>query len=1197
MDHSRYEIWQRQLADIGGTNPLLQFEISTLGQLDLYRAHPSGLAQLTTAKSANLSSLVREEVALGRALSVTKKIQRKADRIEDNFGVPAAFVAAGLLRYQQRGLPILLWRTHILKHGTDFELRLSALPEINPAVAEIVRKYRADFRESDLLAICAGQSDLLPVGVMSLLAEYLQPSDSELEKLLVLGNFVPDLVRLQLQPIDLAAGAAGYLFEQKQLSIQPSVTPLTLVQNADHSQVEILEKANSGKSFAVQTLPGCGYLQTVVNLLANLALDGKRALVVAPRKQTLDELSERLSQAGLPGLVVRESDSWSDAVAAISRNEKAVPGDLVSARARNQQLTKEVEQYFKSISEPDELLAISLMDCISQLAELAASNQPPTNSARVKQELLPQIRNVIEPLLSQAHEAGLFSYQPTTNPWFGARFSSQAEIDRALAAARELAGENWRVVSYQISKYLSDLDLTRCDSVEQWSEQLRLLLGIRYTLDRFLPTVFEHPLADLIAATAPRGTTSDLSGAQRRRYKKLAKEFIRPGSSVPNLHQGLVAAKEQREAWERFSQTSAPPFVPLGLADVQAKFESVVQVLNLLQQHLDPNPDVPLLTRLPLSQLGEKLELLATNTELLLRLEERRPITEKLESLGLSQFVREVSEGSPSLEQVKREFELSWWQSALESIIGRNPGLLEYSAEKLALLELNFEQSGNQLVEQGVLSTQHALAERWRSGIQRHPASADKLRAQLRTRSLSLRDGALAGGELWNSLACAVALSPYRISQLSKAEKFDTLLILDAASTGVAEVLPALSLAEQVIAFGDPVIAAPENFDTVARVASEKELPERDSAYQLIAEEFEQLIISRNWRISGQVLGKYLNQTFYQNQLVLEPTPAMLFGEHNFEHFEVTENASAVSADGSAESLPAEVEQVVQLVLSHARWTPDESLMVVSASKLHAERIEERVAQEVAKQPELAEFFDAHGRERFECVSMSELTHRLADRVIFSVGFGRTAEGRISGSLGDFNSSSAGRWMVNQIVSARKRMTAVSCYNFEDFAGMSLPDNQRWLKDLVAPSFLQETPDGKPDPLLQDLAKRLEKLGIKVTLNFASRIGLAASYGSKAVVVDADWSLVGESWDERLRLRPGLLRAMGWQYQRVHAFEIFARPQEVANRVAVKLGLNLQGKPEKLFEDVASEDRPERWGDGDDSNDDRLRDDKPPHWG
>ena len=1197
MDESKYESWQRQLADIGGTNPLLQFELSTLGHIDFFRAHPSGLAQLSTAKSANLSSLVREEMALSRALTATKKIKRKADRIEDNFGIPAAYVAAGLLRYQDRGLPILLWRTHILRHGTDFELRLANLPEINPAVAEIVRKYRSDFRESDLLAICAGQSDLLPVGVMSLLAEYLAESGSELEKLLVLGNFVPDLVRLQLQPIDLSAGIAGYLLQERPVGIQPSVTPLTLVQNADSSQVAVLEKAGSGKSFAVQTLPGCGYLQTVVNLLANLALDGKRTLVVAPRKQTLDELSERLSQAGLAGLSIRESDSWGDAVAAISRNEKAVAGDLISARARSQQVSKEVSQYFKAISEADSELGISLMECISKLAELAASSQPPTNSARVSQELLPKIKNVIDPLLAQAHEAGLFSFQPRSNPWFGARFANQAEIDKALAAARSLAGENWRVVSYQISKYLTDLDLAKSENVEHWSEQLRLLLGIRYTLDRFLPAIFEHPLSELIAATAPRGVSSDLSGSQRRRYKKLAKEFIRPGSSVPNLHQSLVAAKEQREAWERYTQTGAPPTVPLGLADVQSKFESVVEVLQLLQQHLDPNPDLPLLTRLPLDELGKKLELLATNTELLNRLEERRPISEKLASLGLSNFVREVSESSPTLDQVRREFELSFWQSALEAIVVRSPELLEYSAEKLALLELNFEQSGNELIQQGVISTQHALAERWKQAIARHPASADKLRAQLRTRVLSLRDGAIAGSELWRVLASSVAISPYRIGQLAKSESFDTLLILDAASTGVAELLPALSLAEQVIAFGDPVIAAPENFETVARTTSEKEPALRQSAYELIAEEFEVLSINRNWRTSGQVLGKYLNQTFYANQLVLEPTPAMLFGEHNFEHFEIKENATATSADGSAESLPAEVEQVVQLVLSHARWTPDESLLVVSASKLHADRIEERVAQEVAKQPELAEFFDAHGRERFESVSMSELTHRLADRVIFSVGFGRNSEGRISGSLGDFNSPSASRWMVNQIVSARKLMTAVSCYNFEDFAGMSLPENQRWLKDLVAPSFLQETPDGKPDPLLQDLAKRLEKLGIKVVLNFASRIGLAASFGSQAVVVDADWSLVGESLDERLRLRPGLLRAMGWQYQRVHAFEIFARPQEVANRIAVKLGINLQGRPEKLFDELASEDKPQSWGDGDNSNDDRLRDDKPPHWG
>ncbi|MFN9979109.1 MAG: hypothetical protein ACK53Y_04310, partial [bacterium] len=105
----------------------------------------------------------------------------------------------------------------------------------------------------------------------------------------MLGNFVPDLIRTQQHQVNSEAGVLGYLLEKKLETIRQGITPITLVQNADHSQQQVLEKAATGKSFAVHTLPGCGYLQTVVNLLANLAIDGKRALVVAPRKQTLDE--------------------------------------------------------------------------------------------------------------------------------------------------------------------------------------------------------------------------------------------------------------------------------------------------------------------------------------------------------------------------------------------------------------------------------------------------------------------------------------------------------------------------------------------------------------------------------------------------------------------------------------------------------------------------------------------------------------------------------------------------------------------------------------------------------------------------------------------------------------------------------------------------------------------------------------------
>jgi hypothetical protein len=95
-----------------------------------------------------------------------------------------------------------------------------------------------------------------------------------------------------------------------------------------------------------------------------------------------------------------------------------------------------------------------------------------------------------------------------------------------------------------------------------------------------------------------------------------------------------MAAKEQREGWERLITTNAPPSVPLGLADAQSKFESISDVLNLLQQHLDPDPDLPLLSRLSFDQLSEKLDQLATNTEILKAIEARKPIT--LASLVLS---------------------------------------------------------------------------------------------------------------------------------------------------------------------------------------------------------------------------------------------------------------------------------------------------------------------------------------------------------------------------------------------------------------------------------------------------------------------------------------------------------------------------------------------------------------------------------
>lgn len=1198
MEAGLIEKLRSDLNQIGGTNPLVSFELSTFGQVDLARSHPGGLAQLVTSRSTTLSNLVRDGVAQARAHSALRRIKNKAEYISQNYAVQSVFIAAGLIedRTTGRKLPILLWPTTLISRGEDFELRTEALPRINPAVVELIQTARRDFNPKDLLAVAVGQGDLVPISVLSLVSQLLSGKDVEIEKLLVLGNFVPDLISTQQLDIDFDSGLWRQLGEA---TTSPSKQgSYILVQNADHSQREIIGAAVAGESFAVNTLPGCGYLQTVVNLLANFSLQKKRVLLIAPRQQTLDEVAERLASIGLAGLAIREGQVWADVVAAISRNEKAQPVDFAVANQQADAAQSEISKYFEVIEQEDPELGVRLVDCLRELASLAVMADAPTNPSRIRSDLLPGLIDRTNELVARAHHAQVFRYGPQDSPWFGARFSSDAEVSRALEAVKSLAGEEFRTLSYQINRYLTDQKLKPCSTVEQWATQLRLLIGIRETLDKFLPAIYDRPLTELVEATAPRGERGELSGAQRRRFRKLAKSYQRPGTSVPNLHIALQQAESQRALWLDLNQTQAPPQVPLGLNDAQSKYDQIYSVLDLLQRHLDPNPDNPLLTRLSFEDLERILNDLATKTEILDHLLERAELVAELAQSGLSDFTVELCKINPSAERAQNELKLSWWQSALEAIVQRNPKILEYSADDIGALERTYESAQVKLLEAGLGHLKNYLAETWKKAIAKYPAQADKLRNQLRQREVSLRSAYLEASPIWQELAPAVLVSPYRLSELSGKEVFDTLIVLDAASIGVAEAAASFTKAEQVIALGDPVIASPENFDTVARANQALAVSDRQSCFDLVSKLFGSLSIVHNYRGEGQVLGRYLNENFYSNRLVLEPAAGQLFGSHNYEQIEIKDGSIASSTiEGATESLDAEVAKVVDLVLNHARWTPGDSLSVVTASAVHAERIQAGVERSLGNQPQLAEFFDSHGREKFEVRTMSQYTHRIADKVIFSLGFGRTPEGRISGTLGDFNSRNAAKWMVNTIVSARKHLTVVSCYNFEDFAAGKLPENQQWLKDLIAPSFLSDVRGGEPDPLLSDLSLRLQKLGFRVELNFGNRIGLAISIGKKAAVIDPDWALQGETWDEKLSIRPGLLKAMGWQYIRVHALEIFAQPQDVANRIAKMMGVDLERKAQPLFEEKAYEDTSRAWGDPDDSNDDRLRDERPPHWG
>ena len=143
-------------------------------------------------------------------------------------------------------------------------------------------------------------------------------------------------------------------------------------------------------------------------------------------------------------------------------------------------------------------------------------------------------------------------------------------------------------------------------TIAELGAYVTLLQGIRDSLDRFSLTVFERPLGELIQAHAPRRDAPTMSGANRRRLRRLSREYVRPGVHVPDMYEALVRIQQQRTEWQRHVDAGVTPEVPIGLADVHVAWQRVQADLAELDAVLGRS-DADRLATLPVAQLVRTL--------------------------------------------------------------------------------------------------------------------------------------------------------------------------------------------------------------------------------------------------------------------------------------------------------------------------------------------------------------------------------------------------------------------------------------------------------------------------------------------------------------------------------------------------------------------------------------------------------------
>ncbi|CAN5210092.1 hypothetical protein BH09ACT3_BH09ACT3_06860 [soil metagenome] len=1187
-----WQAWRAELGVVGGPSPLLHFVDAPGTRIELGATHPGGLAQFITGKTTLLSSLIRDDVALRGAKLAAGQIAEKGLELATARGIDSIHLGIGIAEWNHDGLdyraPILLRPLAIRRFGADFELRLRGAAYLNPQLARALRtQFQLDLDARAFAALAEQDGSFKPNPVI----DRLRGLTSHLhwfnvQPRLVVSSFAEVAAELLADATDLGhpvlealAGnpSARWSVEESYAPVEPQhpdqrePSTDTLLLDADAEQENVIAQVAAGNSLVVKTLPGTGATQTIVNAIGCLLAQNKRVLVVSARRSSLLGLAQRFGDIGLAGIAVSPSSLRRDVIRSISRNEKATRPQLAEVDGALVRLRKVLVDYRGAMDRVDPVLGVSVLDCLSELARLALLPSPPATTARLPRDSVERMsadRSAAAAAIVQAARLGEFKYGPGDSPWYGASFGSSEAATLAHGIARQLSRSELPRLLESGSALIAQTRMRPFETVYELGVYLRLLTDIRDSLDKFQPVVFDRSLSELVVATSPRKEAREMSGSNRRRLKKLAKEYLRPGVHVGDLHESLVRIQQQRILWQRFVAAGTTPEVPVGIAEVQQLHSQVAQDLAALDEPLGALTRETQLGTLPIPRLVEKLAGLAVESDVLENLQERAAVRSALAELQLDPLLDDLASRHVPEGQVAAELELAWWQSALETLLRADRALLGANTGVLDRLEADFRLVDEAHAAGSAQLLAWQLAENWQIGLVDWPDEAAALKRVLRGERLDPRTLQATAPHLSRAIAPVWLASPYEVHRLDDTVTFDALILVDAGATTLAENIGAIRRSQQIVAFGDPVTQTPSPFsiavgDDGAQQLDAAALEEAhaDSALARLAGLLPTLALTRSYRAGGEDLAELVNRRFYSGRIESLPWAGSFLGHNSIRLEHVEDGTGMPDPDtGAVESVDAEVDRAVELVIQHATTRPQESLMVLTASAKHAVRVNRAVLAATVGNHELSEFVLSDRAEAFTVCTIEHAVAQSRDRVIFSIGYGRTPHGRVLSDFGALGRPGGERLLAVAMTRARRAMTIVTCFRPDDidedrmqYGAIALADV---LGDVEARSVLRSVPDDG-DPMLVDLARRLEARGLRVALGHRGKLGLVASHRGMCVTIETDSALRGSSLRESLRLRPEMLRRLGWHYLRVHAFELFGDPDAVANRVVTMLGADV----------------------------------------
>lgn len=290
-------------------------------------ATPEGVL-LLAAPGAQTQSDSQLETPLGPEALARRllRLSHDARTAEEEQGLNVLYLAMGFLRWREapgsqvlREAPLILLPVQLVRNDRSSTFDLMAREDDLTANLPLQERLRQDF--GILLPEIEEDDNWTPGDYLSLVQDAVSgQQDWQVDRdgmQLGFFSFAKLLMHRDLDPANwpegafdgnplldglLAQGFAGDapLFGDRD-RLDDRLDPARIIQviDADASQTKVIEEVRAGASLVVQGPPGTGKSQTITNIIAAAAHDGKTVLFVAEKMAALSVVHDRLARAGL----------------------------------------------------------------------------------------------------------------------------------------------------------------------------------------------------------------------------------------------------------------------------------------------------------------------------------------------------------------------------------------------------------------------------------------------------------------------------------------------------------------------------------------------------------------------------------------------------------------------------------------------------------------------------------------------------------------------------------------------------------------------------------------------------------------------------------------------------------------------------------------------------------------------------------